>query len=36
VDNLRKIWGDEKDFLDEKVAGTTLKDALNKRVQELA
>jgi len=36
VDNLRKIWGDEKDFLDDRVAGTTLKDALNKRVQELA
>jgi len=33
---LRKIWTDEKDFLDIKVKGTTLKDALNKRVQELS
>ena len=36
VSNLRIIWNQEKDFLDEKVAGTTLKDALNKRVQELS
>ena len=36
VDNLRIIWNKEKDFLDIKVAGTTLKDALNKRVQELS
>jgi len=36
VDALRKIWSEEKDFLDYKVTGTTLKDALNKRVQELA
>ena len=36
LDNLRKIWSDEKDFLDDRVAGTTLKDALNKRVQELS
>ena len=36
VDNLRIIWNQEKDFLDMKVAGTTLKDALNKRVQELS
>jgi hypothetical protein len=36
VENLRIVWNQEKDFLDEKVAGTTLKDALNKRVQELA
>jgi len=33
---LRKIWTDEKDFLDYRVKGTTLKDALNKRVQELS
>ena len=36
VPNLRKIWTDEKDFLDYKVNGTTLKDALNKRVAELS
>ena len=36
VSDLRFIWNQEKDFLDEKVAGTTLKDALNKRVQELS
>ena len=36
VENLRIVWNQEKDFLDEKVAGTTLKDALNKRVQELS
>ena len=36
VDALRKIWADEKDFLDYKVNGTTIKDALNKRVQELS
>ena len=36
VKNLRIVWNQEKDFLDEKVAGTTLKDALNKRVQELS
>jgi len=36
VENLRVIWNQEKDFLDDRVAGTTLKDALNKRVQELA
>jgi hypothetical protein len=36
VENLRVVWNQEKDFLDIKVAGTTLKDALNKRVQELS
>ena len=36
VDDLRIVWNQEKDFLDIKVAGTTLKDALNKRVQELS
>lgn len=36
VDALRKIWADEKDFLDCKVSGTTIKDALNKKVQELS
>jgi len=36
VDALRKIWADEKDFLDYKVNGTTIKDALNRRVQELS
>ena len=36
VSDLRFIWNQEKDFLDEKIAGTTLKDALNKRVQELS
>jgi hypothetical protein len=36
VDALRKIWSEEKDFLDYKVRGTTIKDALNKRVQELS
>ena len=36
VDALRKIWADEKDFLDSPVRGTTIKDALNKRVQELS
>ena len=36
IDALRKIWADEKDFLDSKVRGTTIKDALNKRVQELS
>ena len=36
VENLRIVWNQEKDFLDDRVAGTTLKDALNKRVQELS
>jgi hypothetical protein len=36
VPALRKIWSEEKDFLDFKVAGTTIKDALNKRVLELS
>jgi len=36
VTRLRQIWADEKDFLDIKVKGTTIKDALNKRVQELS
>jgi hypothetical protein len=36
VTRLRQIWTDEKDFLDSKVKGTTIKDALNKRVQELS
>jgi hypothetical protein len=36
VGALRKIWSEEKDFLDYKVRGTTIKDALNKRVQELS
>ena len=36
VKNLRIVWNQEKDFLDDRVAGTTLKDALNKRVQELS
>jgi len=36
IELLRKIWNDEKDSLDIKVSNTTLKDALNKRVQELS
>jgi len=36
VEKLRKIWTDETDFLDVKISGTTIKDALNKRVQELS
>jgi len=36
VDALRKIWQDEKDNLDFPVRGTTIKDALNKRVTELS
>ena len=36
VTRLREIWTDEKDFLDIKVRNTTIKDALNKRVQELS
>jgi hypothetical protein len=36
VSRLREIWTEQKDFLDSPVKGTTLKDALNKRVQELA
>ena len=36
VTRLREIWTDEKDFLDIKVKNTTIKDALNKRVQELS
>jgi len=36
VEKLRKIWTDETDFLDVKINGTTIKDALNKRVQELS
>jgi len=36
VDALRKIWQDEKDNLDFPVRGTTIKDALNKRVQDLS
>lgn len=36
VEKLRLIWNDEKDFLDVKVNGTTIKDALNSRVQELS
>jgi hypothetical protein len=35
VDELRKIYNSETDFLDVKVDGTTIKDALNKRVKEL-
>jgi hypothetical protein len=35
IEALRKIWSEEKDFLDCRVNGTTIKDALNKRVQEL-
>jgi hypothetical protein len=34
-DRLREIWTEEKDFLDVSIKGTTLKDALNRRVQEL-
>jgi hypothetical protein len=36
IENLRKIWTKESEFLDEKIQGTTIKDALNKRVQELS
>ena len=36
VAKLREIWAQEKDFLDSPVKGTTIKDALNKRVQELS
>ena len=36
VSRLREIWTEQKEFLDSPVKGTTLKDALNKRVQELA
>ena len=36
VENLRIVWNQEKDFLDDSISGTTLKDALNKRVQELS
>ena len=36
VPALRQIWSEEKDFLDFKIKGTTIKDALNKRVQELS
>jgi hypothetical protein len=36
VEKLRVIWNDEKDFLDVKINGTTIKDALNKKVQELS
>ena len=35
VEKLRIIWNDEKDFLEVKVNGTTIKDALTKKVQEL-
>ena len=35
VSRLREIWTEQKDFLDSPVKGTTLKDALNKRVQDL-
>ena len=35
VSRLRVIWTEQKDFLDCSVKGTTLKDALNKRVQDL-
>jgi hypothetical protein len=36
VSRLREIWTEQKDFLDCSVKGTTLKDALNKRVQDLS
>ena len=36
VSRLREIWTEQKEFLDSPIKGTTLKDALNKRVQELA
>jgi hypothetical protein len=36
VSRLREIWTEQKEFLDSPFKGTTLKDALNKRVQELA
>jgi len=36
VSRLREIWAEQKDFLDFSIKGTTLKDALNRRVQELA
>jgi len=36
VEKLRVVWNDEKDFLDVKINGITIKDALNKRVQELS
>jgi hypothetical protein len=36
VPRLREIWTEQKDFLDYSIKGTTLKDALNKRVQELS
>ena len=36
VSRLRVIWTEQKDFLDCSVKGTTLKDALNKRVQDLS
>jgi len=36
IGDLRRVWSDEKDFLDIPIKGTTIKDALNKRVQELS
>jgi len=36
VSRLREIWTEQKDFLDYSIKGTTLKDALNKRVQDLS
>jgi len=36
VTRLREIWTEQKDFLDCSIKGTTLKDALNKRVQDLS
>jgi hypothetical protein len=36
VSRLREIWTEQKDFLDCSIKGTTLKDALNKRVQDLS
>ena len=36
IPRLREIWAEQKDFLDYSIKGTTLKDALNKRVQDLS
>ena len=36
ISRLREIWAEQKDFLDYSIKGTTLKDALNKRVQDLS
>jgi hypothetical protein len=36
VDELREIWKSAGEFLDAPISGTTLKDVINKRVEELA